>query len=335
MRKDGKQRITLRGIEIFVSVVEEGSLANAARRMNASPSAVSQQISNLETALGTKLIERTVRPLTLTPAGYVFQRRALAMFDEAARAQSELAELELTSLPQLRLSFIDDFDASITPELSYRLAEALPGCNIVCHAGQSHENVAALEARREDIVVATDMQKPADWIEQHPLLREPFVLITSRNLLTEDANHLDQLLAAPMVRYATSQIIFQQIENHLRRLRFSPQRRFEFDSNASVMAMVVKSRGWAITTPLAYVSVRRFHHALDLRQLPFKGFSRSLSLYARRGVLGALPRRVARDLRGLIAQHAIPQIEEAAPWLTGAIRLLDDAEVSDGLAQSD
>lgn len=325
MQKDGKLRITLRGAEVFISVVEEGSLATAARRLNTSSSAVSQQLSNLETALGAKLFERSARPLTLTPAGHVFQKRALAMLDEATRAQSELSELELTNLPQIRLSFIDDFDASITPELSYRLAETLPGCNVVCHAAQSHESFAALEARREDIIVATDMQRPADWIEQHPLLREPFVLVTSRNLLKEGEDPLEQLLARPMVRYVTSQIISQQIESHLRRLRLAPRRQFEYDSNASVMAMVVRSRGWAIMTPLAYFSVQRFHDKLDLRPLPFKGFSRSLSLYARRGVLGSLPRRVAENLRGLIAEYAVAQIENEAPWLAGTIRLMDDA----------
>lgn len=324
MGKDGKHRITLRAIEVFVSVVEEGSLATGARRLGASPSAVSQQISNLEAALGAKLIDRAARPLILTPAGNIFQKRALMIMDAAVRAQSELAELELTSLPQLRLAFIGDFDANVTPELSFRLSSALPDCNIICHAGQSHENIAALEARREDIVVATDIGKPADWIEQHPLVREPFVLITARNLIRDREDPVSQLLAAPMVRYPASQIISQQIENHLRRLRLAPRRRFEFDSNASVMAMVAKSGGWAITTPLAYFSARRFREALDLRPLPFKGFARSLSLYARRGVLGDLPMRVAGHLRSLIAEHPIAQAEREAPWLAGEIRLLDE-----------
>lgn len=309
---------------MFVSVVEEGSLATGARRLSTSPSAVSQQITKLEAALGAKLFERTGRPLILTPAGNIFLQRALGMLDEATRAQSELSELELTNLPQIRLSFIDDFDACITPELSYRLAEALPGCNVVCHAAQSHESFTALEARREDIIVATDMHRPTDWIEQHLLLREPFVLITSRNLLKHDSDIMEQLLRRPMVRYVSAQMISQQIESHLRRLRLAPRRQFEFDSNASVMAMVVKSHGWAIMTPLAYFSVQRFHDQLDMRPLPFKGFSRGLSLFARRGVLGALPSRVATSLRGLIADHAISQIEEKAPWLVGTIRILDD-----------
>lgn len=174
MTRTDHGRLTLRAIEIFVAVVEAGSFAIGAQRLGASTSSVSQQITNLEAALGAKLIDRSARPLALTPAGYVFQRRALAILDEASRAQSELAELELTNLPQLRLAVIEDFDADVTPELAVRLSRSLPGCNIVAHAGPSHENLAALESREVDLVVATDIDTAPEWMEQHPLLRDPY-----------------------------------------------------------------------------------------------------------------------------------------------------------------
>ena len=45
-------RITLWGIEIFVAAAEESSISAAAKRLSASPSAISQQISNLEAGMG-------------------------------------------------------------------------------------------------------------------------------------------------------------------------------------------------------------------------------------------------------------------------------------------
>ncbi|MEL7349678.1 MAG: LysR family transcriptional regulator, partial [Pseudomonadota bacterium] len=92
-------RLTLRAIEVFVAVVEEGSLASAAQRLGASPSSVFQQLTNLETALGARLIDRAARPFALTPAGAVFLKRALTILDEATGAMSELAEMALASLP--------------------------------------------------------------------------------------------------------------------------------------------------------------------------------------------------------------------------------------------
>lgn len=324
MTQGEQGRMTLRAIEIFVAVVEEGSLATGAKRLGASPSSVSQQISNLEAALRAKLIDRSARPFALTPAGYAFQRRALAILDEAARAQSELAELELTTLPHLRLAIIEDLDADVTPDLVARLAQNLPGCNITAFTGPSHLNMAALESRAADLVVGATVESPPDWVEHHPLLRDPYILVTAKGLIGESADPVDRLMSTPMIRYAGSQLMGQQIETHLRRLRLAPPRRFEFDSNHALMAMVVRAHGWAISTPLGYLRAPRFHGALDLRPLPFKGFARTVSLSARRGVLGTLPSRAAGYLRTMLANSPVAAAEALAPWLTGQFRVLGD-----------
>ncbi|MCB1882483.1 MAG: LysR family transcriptional regulator [Geminicoccaceae bacterium] len=320
MRND-PGRLTLRAIEVFIAVVECGALASAAKRLGASPSSASQQLANLEGAVGARLIDRAARPLALTPAGHVFHRRALAIRDEAVRARSELAELELASLPQLRLAVLEDFDADVTPDLVLDLAAALPGCTVVAHAGPSHQILAALDSRAEDVVVAAAVETPPDWVEQHPLLRDPYVLVTAKPLAEAGT---DRLLEAPMVRYAATQVMGRQIEAHLRRLRLAPPRRFAFDSNHAVMAMVAKAGGWAITTPLGYLRAPRFHAALDVRPLPFSGFSRTIALHARRGELGGLPGRAAALMRLGIGTHCLPAAARAAPWLEGAFRVLGE-----------
>jgi DNA-binding transcriptional LysR family regulator len=332
MTRNEHGRLTLRAIEIFIAVVEEGSFRAGAQRLGASMSSVSQQITNLEAALGAQLIDRSARPLALTPAGYVFQRRALAILDEAVRAKSELAEMGLTTLPQLCLAMLEDFDAEVTPELVVRLSESLPGCNIIAHSAPSHENLAALEGRDVDMVVAADIDSPADWIEQHPLLRDPYILIAAKGLLSGGENVVAQLMAAPMVRFASSQLMGRQIETHLRRLRLAPIRRFEFESNHSVMAATARLNGWAISTAPGYLRAPRFHDKLDARPLPFKSFARTLSLHARRGVLGALPDRAAGLLRQLLAEHCIEPALREMPWLSGSLRVLgDDQPAASGL----
>ncbi|MFV2037990.1 MAG: LysR family transcriptional regulator, partial [Paracoccaceae bacterium] len=69
------KKITLWGIEVFVATAQEQSISAAARRLGASPSSISQQLSNLETALGAPLLNRRERPVTLTPAGEAFRTR--------------------------------------------------------------------------------------------------------------------------------------------------------------------------------------------------------------------------------------------------------------------
>lgn len=79
----------LTGMSIFVAVVENNSLAGAARHMNLSPSVVSKQLSALEDRLGVRLLNRTTRRVSLTEVGSAyFERckRILADVDEAEAA---------------------------------------------------------------------------------------------------------------------------------------------------------------------------------------------------------------------------------------------------------
>ncbi|MGI9464092.1 MAG: LysR family transcriptional regulator, partial [Aestuariivirgaceae bacterium] len=110
-------KLTLRAIEVFIAVIETGTVAAAATRLKASPSTVSQQISNLEATLGTKLLDRSARPIALTPAGVLLQSHAQNILDEIGLARAKLMELQLSSLPRLRLAIIDDLDATLTPDL--------------------------------------------------------------------------------------------------------------------------------------------------------------------------------------------------------------------------
>ena len=76
-------------IRAFVVVVEQGSFARAADRLDQSVSSVSRQIADLEAHLDARLLNRTTRRLSLTEAGRDFHERSvqlLADLDEAEQA---------------------------------------------------------------------------------------------------------------------------------------------------------------------------------------------------------------------------------------------------------
>ena len=77
----------LKAVLAFEVVTRLGSLSKAADELNLTPSAVSHQISNLESHVGRKLFERTSRGVELTPAGQRYSQRlagALAVIASAA-----------------------------------------------------------------------------------------------------------------------------------------------------------------------------------------------------------------------------------------------------------
>lgn len=72
----------------FVRVVETGSFSAVARELNATQPTVSKQVAWLEKRLGTRLLQRTTRSLSLTEEGRTFAARALAALEAIDEAEA-------------------------------------------------------------------------------------------------------------------------------------------------------------------------------------------------------------------------------------------------------
>jgi DNA-binding transcriptional LysR family regulator len=313
---EAEGRVTLWGIEVFVAAAEEGSISAAARRLGVSPSAVSQQLSGLETALGAILLDRSGRPMQVTPAGAMFRRHAQTILNAASEARAELAMSDLSGMTTLRIGVIEDFDSDVTPRLLSRLSDDLKGCRFLLETGASHRLMAQLEARALDIVVAADSASDAStdiWREVHPLMSEPFVAVAPPGARIDDL---------PLIQYTARHLMGRQIAARLARLGLKPAHRFELDSYAAILAMVAGGEGWTILTPLALHQARAFRAQVEVRPLPFPSLERTLSLSARAGILQGIPAQITSRLKPLIAEVVIAPALTAAPWLAPALRVL-------------
>src|SRR5437870_1618479 len=74
-------------IAAFSTVVEAGSFARAAERLDVSVSAVSRQVADLEAHLATRLLNRTTRRLSLTEAGRAFYDRSVQVLADLREAE--------------------------------------------------------------------------------------------------------------------------------------------------------------------------------------------------------------------------------------------------------
>ena len=73
-------------LEAFLALIETGSFARAAERLNLSQSALSRRVQKLEAALGAILFERTTRSVAPTAAGRAFVDYAIALLADAEAA---------------------------------------------------------------------------------------------------------------------------------------------------------------------------------------------------------------------------------------------------------
>lgn len=312
---EAEGRVTLWGIEVFLATAEEGAISAAARRLGVSPSAVSQQLTALESALASILLDRTTRPVRMTPAGAMFRRHAQVMLNAAEEARAELARADLAGLAMLRLGMIEDFEADVTPRLLSGLADELTGCRFLLDTGPSHRLLDQLDARALDLVVAADLPGDAGADrESHALLQDPFIALrpTGRDIAD-----------LPLIQYSARHLMGRKIADHLLAQGIRPAARFELDSYAAILAMVAAGQGWSILTPLALHHARGLQDGIEAVPLPFAPFGRRLSVFARPQVMGDIPALVATRLRGLILSQVISPTLARWPFLSGQFRLAD------------
>ncbi|NEX47272.1 LysR family transcriptional regulator [Pseudotabrizicola algicola] len=321
---EAQTRVTLWGIEVFLAVADEGTISAAARRLGVSPPAISQQIAAVEASLGAVLFDRTARPFALTPAGRLFRRHAQVILNTEAEARADLARADLARFSTLRLGMIEDLDAEVTPALLSGLAQDMADCRFLLETGASHRLLDKLEARALDVAVAAELgaeAADAGWREVHPILSDPFVAVHPKGQGKAAGGAQADSADAPLILYSARHLMGRQIAGHLARANQRPQVRFELDSYHAILALVAQGAGWTILTPLALHHAARFLPEVAVHPLPGAPLARSISLSARAGVMGAVPGRIAQDLRGLIGSRIVTPAVAQWPWLAPALRL--------------
>jgi len=94
----------IRGMTIFVRVVDAGSFSEAGRRLGVSRAVVSYQIKQLENNLGARLINRSTRRLSLTAAGQEFYGNCRRIVSEAEQAHLKLINLQQEAVGKVSLT---------------------------------------------------------------------------------------------------------------------------------------------------------------------------------------------------------------------------------------
>src|SRR5579871_3542390 len=126
-----------RFIESFVMVVDNGSIAEAARRLNITTAGVAQRIRALESEIGTRLLVRSGQRVRPTEAG-------LAILDRLRGVLAELRDvtsLALSDRPvgELRLGATGSSTSGLLPDILALLTEKYPQIEISMISGNGAE----------------------------------------------------------------------------------------------------------------------------------------------------------------------------------------------------
>ena len=222
----------LRTINTFLHIAELHSFSRAARELGYSQSAVSSQIAQLETELGTPLFDRVGKTVRLTDAGLTFQdyaRTLLATAQQAKAALQPAREVRGT----LRIALADSVCSTFLPDLLLHYHAQWLSSNEVDLAYTLDQPIL-----QPNLVLAFNELEPICMVAppNHPLARQEVVtleelakqefLLTERGMSYRDA--LDQCMDAhhlalkPYIELGSAAMLAEMVERGMG-LSFLPE----------------------------------------------------------------------------------------------------------------
>jgi DNA-binding transcriptional LysR family regulator len=150
--------LDLRRLRVLREVALRGSFSAAATELMFSPSAVSQQIAQLEREVGVTLVERRSTGVVLTSAGELLLGHANAILARAADAEEELRRLGDGSLGSLRVAAFSSAAAALMPEAIVEFRTAQPRLEI--ELVEQDRDVSLDQIRRGELDLAVVVRAP-------------------------------------------------------------------------------------------------------------------------------------------------------------------------------
>lgn len=147
----------LLSMEVFVAVVELGSLTAAAARHGMSPAMAAKHVKGLESRLGVRLLNRTTRRQSLTEAGQAYVLRCKAILADIREAEQGAEAMRLTPTGQLRITSTVTFGSfALAPAIADYLSR-YPEVSVELVLSDTVEDIVAA---RYDLAVR--IGEPAD-----------------------------------------------------------------------------------------------------------------------------------------------------------------------------
>ncbi|MFX1676761.1 LysR family transcriptional regulator [Paraburkholderia sp. A2WS-5] len=304
--------IDMYAVQVFVAVAEEGSMSGAAARMGISQSGVSQIIRQLEDELGVVLVNRTTRPLALTPYGIALRNRGTVLSEEIANLKAQVVEAGRGIKPDLRIGLVDSFASTCGSAFTKRLLGKVSQLSI--RTGLSPQQGEALLRRDLDLIVTSDALIDANDVVRFRLFSEQYLVITPRDFrrsirTVEDIRALSNAL--PIVRFNRKSQVGMQIERYLRRIEVRAPNRLELDTADALTSMVAEGIGWAVTSPMCLLQGAAYAGQVATHVVDRLGLERSLYLVARRDEYSAFFEDACDTASEVIETSFLPRVRKA------------------------
>ncbi|NEY34758.1 LysR family transcriptional regulator [Streptomyces sp. PRKS01-65] len=298
----------LRKLHILRTLRERGTVTATAEALRMTPSAVSQQLTNLSRQLGADLLRAQGRRVRLTDAALLVLRHAEAVFERLERADAELAAYLRGEVGEVRVgAFSTAVPALVVPAVT-ALRATHPGVEVRLREAEAQEAYELLATGEVDLALSLAAQAPSAADPRFtvvPLLADPLdvALPQDHPLARAEGLRLADLAAEPWI-FGGSGPWSDITRGACEAAGFSPVQGHSAAGWTAILAMVEAGMGVALVPRMA--AVRR--DGVVMRELSADRPVRHVVAAVRKGA----ERRTAVG-RVVAALRAVPAVARGGP----------------------
>lgn len=157
-----KTDLELRQLRVFVSVVESGAHARAARALGISQSTISETLSAMERTLGTAIFRKSAKGSVLTPAGEALLPYAKQMLALASECVGEIAKVSTNVSATLVVAAVESLSAYVLPQPLAALRARWPQARLEIITGVCNEIRPSVAAGKCDLGLIIEAEADQD-----------------------------------------------------------------------------------------------------------------------------------------------------------------------------
>lgn len=244
-------------LRVLAVIEKTGSFSSAAAELGITQSAVSQHIAALERQLATRVLDRTSRPVQLTPVGLVLAEHGRAVTARLNEAERDVAEVLDRAGRRLRLGSVPTALASFVPGAIVRLRAQMPGVTLTVIDDHVQGLLPRLRDRMLDVAVVFAGRGGADFgrdIVAVPLFVDAYRVLLHhghRLACAESDPTLSDLREETWIGGGVGSTWFRLVRESCQAQGFQPRVGVVSDDYLAVQAFVASGLGVAVVPGLA------------------------------------------------------------------------------------
>jgi DNA-binding transcriptional LysR family regulator len=242
---------TLRQLRTFIAAVDLGSVTEAARSLNLTQPAASQQLREMERILGARLLDRAEGRVVPTAAGN-------AILAPARRAQAAAAEVVTAALAcrsgdfgRVRLGTGATACIHLLPPVLEAARRRMPGLEILVVIGNTPEMLRRVEDGSLDAGLVTMPRSISRALVQIRLRRDEMVALVPRGTMGEGALSPAELAGMPLILYEAGGDTRGVVDAWFRKAGLAPKPIMELGSVEAIKVLVGSGLGASVLPRLA------------------------------------------------------------------------------------